>query len=68
MPKNLTTWINEMKESLDKQGYKSDIPINVFKAQFMVLSGYGRNKVNEWINNFEYCKLIEIKDGVVNFK
>jgi len=68
MAKGLDTWMKEMKEALKKQGYTKDIPINVFKAQFMVLSGYNKNKVNEWINNFEFCKLIDINGGVVNFK
>lgn len=68
MPKNLNTWISELKESLSKKGYKKDIPLDVFNVEFMVISGYGKKKVIEWIDNFSICKLITIENNKVNWK
>lgn len=68
MAKKLTTWINEIKNNLKNKGYTKDIPIDVFKTEFMILSGYNKSKVNEWVNNFNLCKLINIKDDKVNFQ
>ena len=69
MPKNLNTWINEIKTSLNNKGYSTgtEIPLTVFRSEFMILSGYGRLKVVEWVDNFHRCKLIEIKDDKVRF-
>jgi len=68
MPKNLITWINEIKTNLEAKGYTKNIPTTVFKAEFMILSGYGKDKVNEWFENFKMCKLIEEKEGKVIFQ
>lgn len=67
MAKKLTTWINEIKNSLEQKGYTKDIHIDIFKTEFMILSGYNKSKVNEWVENFNMCKLITIKDNKVNF-
>jgi hypothetical protein len=68
MPKNLVTWMNEMKASLKNKGYTKDIPLSIFKSEFMILSGYSKKKVNEWVDNFKNCKLISIKEDKVNFQ
>ena len=68
MPKSLNTWIKEMKESLQIKGYNKDIPLEVFRSEFMILSGYSKNKVIEWVDNFKICKLITIKNNKVNFQ
>ena len=67
MSKSLNTWINEIKESLRSKGYKKDIPLDIFKAEFMILSGYSRKKVIEWTDNFNICKLIKISNDKVNW-
>lgn len=67
MAKNLNTWIFELKTNLEKKGYTKDIPINVFRSEFMILSGYNKNKVIEWVDNFNTCGIINIKDDKVNF-
>jgi len=68
MPKSLTTWIKEVKDGLEHKGYKKDIPLDVFRAEFMIQSGYSKKKVIEWVDNFKICKLISIKDDKVNFQ
>ena len=68
MSKNLNTWIKEIEASLEQKGCIKDIPLNTFQIEFMIISGYSKNKVTEWVNNFKICKLIDIKDNIVNFK
>lgn len=68
MPKSLTTWIKEIKSSLENKGYKKDIPLDIFRSEFMIISGYSKKKVIEWVDNFKICKLIIIKDDKVNFQ
>jgi len=68
MAKSLITWMKEIKQGLDSKGHTKDIPLDVFRAEVMILSGYNRTKVIEWINNFELCKLITIKNNIVNWK
>jgi hypothetical protein len=67
MAKNLINWINEIKNSLAHKKYTQDIPLDVFRNEFMILSGYNRQKVVEWVSNFEFCGLININDDKVNF-
>ena len=68
MPKSLTTWIKELKNILNMKGYTKDIPVDVFRSEFMIISGYGRKKVVEWVDNFKFCDLISINDDKVNWK
>ena len=68
MSKNLNTWIKELKTNLENKGYVKDIPMNVFKTEFMILSGYGKQKINEWVDNFKMCELITINDNKINFQ
>lgn len=63
----MITWMKEMQDILRFKGYKNDIPLDVFKKEFMILSGYSVKKVNEWTDNFKLCNLITIKDNKVNF-
>lgn len=67
MPKSLNTWIEELKTNLKNKGYEHDIPLDVFKSEFMIISGYNRTKVTEWVDNFKFVKLINIKGNKVNF-
>jgi len=68
MAKSMRTWIDEMKTSLSSQGYDKNIPLDVFNREFMILSGYKRSTVIRWVNDFKFLNLIDIEDGVVNFK
>ena len=68
MSKSLNTWIKEIKYNLTQKGYTKDIPLDVFRSEFMILSGYSRNKVIELVDNFKLCKLISIKEDKVNFE
>jgi hypothetical protein len=68
MSKSLNKWIEEMKNSLKNKGYTKEIPYDVFCSEFMILSGYSKDKVIEWVNNFNTCKLISIKDNIVHWK
>ena len=68
MPKNLNNWINDLEASLEQKGYKKDIPLDVFRSEFMILSGYNKNNVIKWVDNFKICKLISINDDKVNFQ
>lgn len=68
MSKSLNKWINEMKISLNTKGHNNKIPLDVFKTEFMILSGYNKKKVNEWVDNFKICKLIDINDNIVYWK
>ena len=68
MSKSLTKWINELKNSLQQKGYQNNIPYEIFCSEFMILSGYSKKKVVEWVENFNTCKLITIKDNKVQWK
>lgn len=68
MPKSLNSWINELKSSLESKGYTKDIPLDIVRTEFMILSGYGRKKTVEWVDNFKSCKLITITGDKVNFQ
>lgn len=63
-PENL---IKEIKMELADKGYVKDIPLDVWYAAFMIKTGYGKNKMHEWTENFELVKLIEVKDHKLNF-
>lgn len=68
MSKNLNTWVQEIKTSLNNKGYNNkDISLEVFRSEFMILSGYGRIKTAEWVDNFYLCGLIDIEDNKVRF-
>lgn len=67
MAKSLSTYVKELKTNLENKGYKKDIPLDVFRSEFMIVSGYNRKKVIEWVDNLKLCKLITVKDDLVNF-
>ena len=68
MAKSMRTWIEEMKIALLDAGHKKDIPIDVFRREFMIISGYKRETTIQWINDFVFLNLISIdEDGKVNF-
>ena len=66
-PENI---INDIKSSLIDKGYKKDIPLDVWYAEFMYQTGYGKRKIREWTDNFELIKLINIdyNKKVMNFE
>lgn len=64
IPKNI---IKEIRLSLVEKGFKKDIPVEVWNAEFMCITGYGKQKVVEWTDNFILIKLITVKEGKVNF-
>jgi len=63
MARNLRKQLKNIKEELKTT---QNIPINDFKNAFMITSGYGKNKVNEWTQHFVDLKLIQINGEVVN--
>ena len=65
--KKPATIIKEIREALNRKGFSDNIPLDIFYAEFMFNTGYGKRKIWEWTQNFELIKLIEIKDGKVNF-
>ena len=66
-PENI---IKDIKNSLAEKGYKTDIPLEVWYAEFMYQTGYGKRKIFEWTDNFELLKLINIdyNKKVMNFE
>ena len=67
MPKKPTTWIQEIKNNLEKQGYNTNkpIPTTEFKKQFLLLSGYNKKTINKWTNYFENINLIQIQQNKI---
>lgn len=61
------TIIKKIKQSLETKGYKKDIPIDVWYAEFMYQTGYGKIKIHEWTENFELIKLIKIDRDKISF-
>lgn len=57
----------EIREALAEKGFSGSIPLEVYYAEFMFQTGYGKRKIWEWTENFELIKLIEIKDKKVTF-
>jgi len=44
---------------------KNNIPITDFKTAFMITTGYGKQKVNEWTQTFYELGLIDIQNGEI---
>ena len=61
------TIIRNIRIALASKGYKKDIPLNVWNAEFMYQTGYGKTKIREWTENFELIKLITINNEILNF-
>jgi len=55
----------EIKEYLEEKGYKDGIPLEDWYAAFMIKTGYGKNKIYEWTENFELMKLVTVKNQTV---
>ncbi|GAH42722.1 unnamed protein product [marine sediment metagenome] len=64
MARNLRKVIKDIQAELEE---KQNVPINDFKKAFMIVSGYGKNKINEWTWQFEELDLIKISGGIVTF-
>lgn len=57
--------LGSLKSYLEKEGYKDNIPIEVFKSYLMLYFGYSEKTTLKWISNFKKVKLIVIcrKEG-----
>jgi len=64
-PENI---IKDIKDSLHEKGYKKDIPLEIWYAEFMYQTGYGKRKIREWTENFELIHLISSDGKVMNFE
>lgn len=59
---------NKIREELEKQGHKKDIPFDVFGIATMKVLGTNKKpKAAKWINTFELFGYIEIQNKKVNF-
>ena len=67
MPKKPEKMLEEIKQYLAEKGFAENIQMENWQAAFMIKTGYGRNKIYEWTENFELMKLITTKDQKINF-
>lgn len=63
-PENI---LKEIREYLSERGHAEDISLEHWYAAFMIKTGYGKNKIHEWTENFELMKLIKVENQKVNF-
>ena len=69
MPRRLDTIIKEIRTNLEKNNLPThNIPTNIFKIELMIITGYNKKKVNEWLENMKLCKLITEENEIINFK
>lgn len=64
---NIYKEIPKIREKLAEEGYKKNIPVDLFGKTFMMMFGMKKQTVRKWVSYFEENNIIKIKDGVVNF-
>ena len=64
---NIYKEIPKIKKILEKGGYLTDIPAEVFGRTLMIHFGMKKTTVRKWISYFEENDIIKINNGVVNF-
>lgn len=64
---NIYKEIPKIKEKLKENGFKKNIPIDVFGHTLMLMYGMRKDTVRKWIANFEELNIIRIKNEQVVF-
>lgn len=65
---NIYKEIPKIKDELKKMRWERDIPIETFACVMMMHFGMKRETVSKWLRYFMANKIIEIDEGVINFK
>jgi len=64
---NMYNQIPKIRADLEGDGYKKDIPVDVFGEYLMLKYGMKKNTAVRWITLFQAVNLIKVNDGIINF-